>query len=265
MYPIETGTPHFYEFFLKDMARKGKTEENQEKFVFYNFNRELIRRNSYYQANYKKVVNIADPNLRALRMAYLASNWGLLSVNDLPDPSKRPPLMEIRNLKPNTNFLLPTDIDSIADPERDRIWDKYDWLNPTIDEVDDDFKSFMFITYFPEEGSAQRHAIDFKKSKKEIMDQLTGLAEDIIKERNKNGLEQHSPTERKRIINGFDYLEVYDSHKFEGKKLLAIGLEKWGNVGSPEQKAGYYFKEAKKLIKNPPLLMYLKKRAVERN
>lgn len=236
-----------------------KKKQKLEEWRDYLLHSECVRRNQGFRKGHEEWKRESENEFAGeltigMLRDLLASQWGLLWGEPLPDPTQRPSLSYIAKSTPLDSFMLPQE--RMVDPAAQKGMQALQFLpspNPTNPSLMD---GLLVLNYYQERfpGFVSRGVINLQLSKKSIMKSLETYVDAWLKERKDAGFEQRKPSRRIRLEAGIKQLTVYDL-RMSGVPFSRIGATLFeGEKGDLEKKAKDHFRMAKRLIENPPLL-----------
>lgn len=203
---------------------------------------------------------------RKVYASCLASEWGLMRADALPDPKERPSLDKLLDYKLSFEVTsLPSDYEAdMMLPQSDKFFE-HDLLRLPRKYKSERLKGSLYLVCIPEESEPNWITrVDLKRPKEYIEEYLLATCDSIIDSRRKHGLKQERQKKRLRLDQWIDYIKVYDLRE-ECKKYLQIAEELWGEAeGDIERKARLYYQKAKNLIDKPPIRKIILDRYYER-
>jgi len=220
---------------------------------------ECVRRNEEFRKGYAEWRCVSESEFSeelylSILRDMLASRWGLLWGEPLPDPTQRPLLNYIATSSPSDSFQLPKE--NKVDPAARKGMETMQFHPPEKPPNLSVMAGLLVLNYYPEINPdlASRGIINLRFSKSSIMKSFENYLDVWLKERKVKGFQQRKPPRRVRLGEGIQQLTVYDL-RAAGMPFSQIGATVFEKeTGDREKKAKDLFRMAKRLIQNPPLL-----------
>ncbi len=235
------------------MGKQSRSTLASKQLQLYRLHCECVRRNSSYKEQYEKLNEHRWGMESAMWM--LASEWGILHGDELPDPTVRPPLEDAlkKPLAPGLGSP-PSPGDLAEDPQVRKAMEAFLFKLTDIKLDYSKLAGMLILTYFPEE-KPEHHAytvFNLRWTKRDLRESFESWLDATLRERAQSGLKQQLPKRRVRLADYVNYLKAYDL-RMNNMTFRAIEKRLWPNLDDVGNKGRQYFLKGAHLVRTPPL------------
>jgi hypothetical protein len=236
------------------MGKQSRRKLASKQLHLYRLHCECVRRNTEYKEQYK---NLKEHQGRSeLQGWMLASAWGILHGDELPDPNARPSLEDAlqKPLAPGIGSP-PSPADLVEDPQVRKAMEAFGFKLTDMKLDYSKLAGMLILAYFPEE-KPERHSytvFNLRWTKRDLRESFESWLDATLRERAQSGLKQQLPKRRVRLDDYVNYLKAYDL-RMKNMTFRAIEKRLWPNLEDMGKKGRQYFLKGEHLVRTPPLV-----------